>query len=236
MFKIIKPFENKMSRRQTVIGLVYLPIHAVLLSLLLPKVFESLGVENMDIMNMVYYGIGVLVCFVCFWSFLREGYDGLLDKLGFCLVSFMMALGLDYLLSYAVSMILAGFSSAEASADVDLSEIAIVSSGVIRAAGIFMVPIVEEVLFRGVVFGSLHKKGRLMAYAVTIALFAVAHTWQYVAASGDWGYWVYALQYIPFGIAACWLYERTNTIWLPIGFHMMINAMSFAVENMLANM
>ena len=236
MFKIIHPFENKMSRRETVLGLIYLPIHVILLPLLLPKVFESLGLSGTETMNLVYYGIGVVFCFVCLWAFLRGGYDGLLDKLGFCVVSFLMALGLDYILSYAVSLLLMDYSAAEAAAEVDLEEIAIVSSGVIRAAGIFMVPIVDQALFQGVIFGSLHKKGRLVAYVTTIVLFAAAHTWQYVATSGDWGYWVYALQYVPFSIAACWLYERTNTVWLPIGFHMMINAMSFAVENMLASM
>ena len=43
---------------------------------------------------------------------------------------------------------------------------------------VFLAPFVEEVLFRGLVFGNLRAKSRLVAYVVSCLLFALLHVWQ----------------------------------------------------------
>ena len=44
---------------------------------------------------------------------------------------------------------------------------------------VFVAPIVEEVLFRGVLFGSIRPKNRIIAYAVSMCLFSFYHIWKY---------------------------------------------------------
>jgi len=235
MRKLPFPFENTMTRRQTLIGLVYFPIHVFVLAFWLPGLLVKFGIEDQATMNLVYYGIGVALSFTAFWSFLRRGFDVLLDRLGHCILSFFMALGLDYVLSYAVGLLMLAIAGGEQNPnDMAISEIALQSGGMVRAVGIFMAPIVEEILFRGVIFGAVREKNRLAAYVITVAMFALYHVWQYALAYGDWGMMVYILQYIPVGIVLCWLFERSGSIWMPIGFHMMINAMSFTVERILS--
>lgn len=238
MLKQPFPFENRMSRRGLIAGLVYFPIHVFVLPVILPSLLINFGIEDEGLMNLVYYGLGILVVLCLFMDYLRGQYDGLLDRLGLCVLSFFMALGMDYLLSLAAnSLVLALTGGAvDNPNEAAISEIVLRSSGAMKAVGIFMAPIVEEVLFRGVVFGGLREKNRLAAYAVSMLMFALYHIWQFAAAAGDVSMLVYVIQYLPVGFVLCWLYERSNTVWLPIGFHMMINAMGFAAENILEEM
>ena len=55
-----------------------------------------------------------------------------------------------------------------------------------KAVSIFLVPIVEEMLFRGVVFGSIRPRSRLWAYVVSVAAFSVYHVWSFAAAAISW--------------------------------------------------
>lgn len=234
MFKQPFPFENRMSRGATMAGLVYFPIHVFLLPFILPKILMGAGLQDEGTINLIYYTISACVMLVIYFSFLREHYDVLLDRLGFCIISLFLALGLDYVLSYgANTLVFAIAGGGENPNDAAISEIVLQSSGAIRAAGIFLAPIVEELLFRGVVFGALREKNRGAAYAMSMLMFALYHVWPYAAVGGDWTLIVYVLQYLPVSFVLCWIYERCGSIWMPIGFHMLINAMSFAAQNIL---
>ena len=54
-----------------------------------------------------------------------------------------------------------------------------------------------------------------------VLLFAVYHVWGY--ALYDPMAWIFAVQYIPVGFLLCRVYERTDSIWGSILFHMLIN-------------
>lgn len=89
-------------------------------------------------------------------------------------------------------------------------------------ATVVFVPFAEELLFRGVIFRSLHKKNRILAYAVSMLVFAIIH----VAGYRDAGAAVLILsffQYLPAGFALAFAYEKADTIWAPILIHATIN-------------
>ena len=46
-------------------------------------------------------------------------------------------------------------------------------------------PLIEETFFRGVVFGSIRKHHRTLAYVVTTILFCTLHIWQPLAGTGN---------------------------------------------------
>ena len=77
---------------------------------------------------------------------------------------------------------------------------------------------------------------RMLVFSLSVLIFSVYNVWQYVAVTGDLKLMVYVLQYIPVSIVLAWAYERSGTLWVPIGFHMMINSMTFAAEKLLAEM
>lgn len=91
---------------------------------------------------------------------------------------------------------------------------------------VFLAPFVEEVLYRGLVFGNLRAKSRAVAYLVSCALFALAHVWQFAVSGGDVTYFWLMVQYLVPGAVLAWSYERSGTLWTSIALHAVANALS----------
>lgn len=91
---------------------------------------------------------------------------------------------------------------------------------------IFLAPFVEEVLFRGLVFGNLRRRSRLTGYAVSCALFALLHVWQFALVNQDITYFLLMVQYLVPGIVLAWCYEHSGTLWTSIALHAAANALS----------
>ena len=91
---------------------------------------------------------------------------------------------------------------------------------------LLLAPFVEEVLFRGLVFGNLRAKSRAVGYLVSCALFALAHVWQFAVGGGDVTYFWLMVQYLVPGAVLAWVYERTGTLWTSIALHAVTNALS----------
>lgn len=231
-------FENLMSRGQLIAGWCYLPLHYLVLPFLLSvlALYSPDKLTEADI-NLVYYLLGIAFVLVCMWGYLRRSFDVLLDRLVHCLLTILMAFGLYYILAYAVMLLFSLLVPGAANPnDQQVMDLAQVDYGAMKSIAIFLAPIVEEVLFRGVVFGTLRTRSRVLAYVFSILLFSVYHVWQYVAVYGDWFYFLYALQYVPVSFVLAWCYERSGSIWTPIFFHMLFNAMSFYLLNLMQSM
>ena len=227
------PFENRMTRTQSVLGWIYLLLHVAAIPWLL-GLYQTYSPDRMTdgTLNLIYYGVGVVFCLTVMYSFLRGGFDVLADAPVRCVAAMLMALLIDYALSGAAALVMMLFeTAAENPNNGQILTLAETEGGTVKAVTIFLVPIVEEVLFRGAVFGSIRGRSRVWAYVVSAALFSVYHVWPYIAA--DAGNLLYIVQYLPISIVLAWVYERSGTIWTSIFFHMGINAMSFYVLNTL---
>ena len=84
----------------------------------------------------------------------------------------------------------------------------------------------EETLFRGLVFGGLREKSRPLAYAVSCALFALLHVWQFALANRDPAYFLLMVQYLIPGLVLAWAYDHGGTLWASIGLHAGVNALA----------
>ncbi|MCI9331719.1 MAG: CPBP family intramembrane metalloprotease [Oscillibacter sp.] len=91
---------------------------------------------------------------------------------------------------------------------------------------VFLAPFVEETLFRGLVFGGLKERSRLLAYAVSCALFALVHVWQFAVADRDPAYFLLMVQYLIPGLTLAWAYDHSGTLWASIALHAGVNALS----------
>jgi membrane protease YdiL (CAAX protease family) len=91
---------------------------------------------------------------------------------------------------------------------------------------ILLAPFVEEVLFRGLVFGGLKGKSRVLAYLVSCLLFALMHVWQYALGSQDLTYLVLMVQYLVPGLVLAWAFDHSGTLWASVGLHAAANALS----------
>lgn len=91
-------------------------------------------------------------------------------------------------------------------------------------SALFLVPPVEETLFRGLIFGNLRERSRILAYLVSALVFAAAHVWRYIGPVGWHGTVLAALRYLPAGIALGWCFEKAGTVWASIAAHALLNA------------
>lgn len=225
------PFENQMTRTQTILGGIYLLLHVAVLPALL-NLYAGATPDPVPetTLNLIYYLIGIAFCLTVMFSYLRRSFDRLADNLRLCVLTIVMALLMDYALSGVATLALLLLDSVmENPNNAAVMDLAGQDSGTVKAIAIFLAPIVEEVLFRGVLFGAIRTRSRLWAYIVSAAAFSLYHIWSYAAASGDMTLLLYALEYLPVSVVLAWAYERSGCIWTNIFFHMGFNALSFYV-------
>ena len=86
---------------------------------------------------------------------------------------------------------------------------------------IVMAPLSEEFFFRGFVFAGL-RRGMPWVVAAVISS-AVWGLFHYTGPDS----WAVCLQLAIFGMFLSWLYQRTGSIWPPIGIHAFNNALAF---------
>ncbi len=229
-------FQNQMSRLETVLLLLYLPIHAFLMPTILGFVFQKAGITySMMQLNVCYYALSTVIVFLLSHRFLRRSFDVLCDRLWGVLFTVVIAYFLQQALMYLVAIIELPLGiNGDNQNNEAVQDMLQYGFGTMFGTVVFLAPITEEVLFRGAIFGTLRKRNRLAAYAVTILLFGLLHVWQFVTPGNDWKYLIHIIDYIPATWALCWVYERTGTIWGPIALHMLVNAISVTALRSLA--
>lgn len=221
-------FNDCMTPTQRRLGTVYFPMHYFILPILIGMLGTYIQTPISDVTaNMIYYAIGFIFCVTAMFSFLRKGFDTLLDNFLPSLVSMAMGYIFYYILSYGISALMIYILSNQPVVnpnDQTVTELMQTGSAKsVIALSVLIAPIVEEVLFRGVLFGGIRKRSRNAAYIVSILLFAFYHVWQYLIAYKDPTVLLYMLQYIPAGYVLAMCYEQVNSIWVPIFLHMLLN-------------
>ena len=102
-------------------------------------------------------------------------------------------------------------------------------NGLIAFGTVFLVPIAEESLYRGLLFCGFHRKSRIVAYILSTVVFALIHVSGYIGEVSPSFFALSLLQYLPAGVCLAWAYEKTDTIWTPILMHMTINLLSISL-------
>ena len=229
-------FRSRMSKAQSILGWCYLPVHIFVIPFL-AGLLAYFSPESMDetAVNVVYYAIGLAFTLFVMGSWLRRDFDTLLDNWGRCLLCMLFAYAVYWALSFVTAALLLWSEGDVLNPNNEaIMELSDGGYGPLRGLAIFIAPLVEETLFRGVVFGTLRRRGwRVPAYVISIVLFSIYHIWQYVLVYADPSLFIYALQYIPVSAALAWLYDRSGTIWSSIFFHMLINLVAFQVLSLL---
>ena len=219
---------NELTKKERILLLAYFPVHLAVLPLLLGLLYKR-GVMNESLANFWIYVAGALYMFLALGRFLRREFDPFCDNILRCALqiggSYLAVLAFNSLFAVLVMLVTGEFTVGNPNNEtiIDLAE---ESPGAIRAMGIFLAPIVEELLFRAGLFGTIRKKSRALAYIVSILAFSVYHVWTYIITEPR--NTVYLIQYVPVSWLLARCYEKSRTIWTPIFLHMLINAVSMA--------
>lgn len=223
--------DNRLTRAQAVLGWCWLPMHLFVVPLLVSMiaVYAPVGLDGADV-NLICYAVDFAFVLAVMGPWLRRNFYVLLDSPGRCVLCLLTALAVDYEVSLLVQIILLLLEqSIENPNNAQVAEYASYNYGAMKAAAVYLAPVVEETLFRGVVFGTIRRKNRVAAYAVSMLLFGLYHVWQYALLYADPWQLVYMAQYLPAAFVLSWQYERSGSIWTSIAFHMLLNALSLFV-------
>lgn len=224
-------FTPDCSKSETILGFVYLLLHMFAFPLLLPVIQLYVFPELDEITaNAAYYGIGLFISLTVFQKLLRREFDHFMDRPFHCLRGFFVGYFLWYTLSFLLTGLMMAFgldATTPNNQAVDL--LAGQNYNITMVISVIAAPILEEVLFRGVLFQSIRRKSRLMAYLASLLLFGLYHVWQFALVYQDPTYLLYIVQYIPITFALTWCYEYSGSLWTAIFFHASNNFLAMSL-------
>ena len=222
-----------LSTAEQVAGFCYLPFYVVLLGWGIQWLSELLGLGLTELqVNVTFFVINCVMIWVIFHNFLIRSFRAIRfwELVQALILGFCLYYAGNLLFGWIVSLLDLTITSFN-----DETILGLISQNkwVMVICSVLLAPIVEETLVRGLLFGVLRRRSRMLAYAVTIVFFAVMHVWQYLLVYDFKAVLLAALQYIPASIALGWTYEKSNTVWAPIFLHMTINAISMGIISIL---
>lgn len=216
--------------REKLAGWIYLPIYLLILAMLLSIVFMLLGwnVQSEEAqlhMNAVYGAINFLVLAVLFRRYLIKSarqarlFPGRFFASVF--IGFAIYYGATTLVILLSEFIAPGLENVN---DANIKAMSAFGVGEMAIYAILLAPLAEECLFRGLIFTSLRKYNRFLAYLVSMCAFSLIHVVGYVGSYSIGTLALCFLQYLPAGFALSWTLEYSGSIWGSIGVHMLANA------------
>jgi len=215
----------RMSRGELIFGWIYVPLYLFGIAWLL---YTGAALLHKDVsdsaMNLIYCYINFFAIAIGFRRFLGES----LKKLQVLLLirNVLVAFGIFYLCSLLMSVLAGLLPEYSNPADETTTELLRGELSQMSVCAIFLAPLVEEVLMRGLIFAPLARKNRILGYTVSVLAFSALHLWGYVGSVSIQELLLALLDYVPAGIALGYAYERSGNIWTPIALHMLINALS----------
>lgn len=93
---------------------------------------------------------------------------------------------------------------------------------------VLLAPVAEELMYRGLIFGTLYERSKLLAYVLSTLLFAAVHIAGYISIYDPRTLLLCLLQYLPAGLCLGLAYAKTGSILTPILAHIAINQVAIS--------
>ena len=217
-----------MSRPEKILGWLYMAFSLLALPGLLNWVNGQLA-EPVDesTLNFVYYLTNYLFIICIFRRFLRASLVAAWRDIW----NFIQAVVLGYVAYWAatkamgffMSYLLPGFSNVN---DAAISAMAGSHYTLMLIGVVFLVPLAEEMLYRGLIFRNIWQSSKVAAYLLSMAAFAAVHVLGYIGSEDITTLLVCFLQYLPAGLCLAWTYTKADNIFAPVLVHAIVNAIA----------
>lgn len=173
--------------------------------------------------NVVYYGILFALAALAFWSFLKKDLSGMMDWLPENLTGVLVGVALGGGLRLGLEFLPWPVRDP---VPMQYAEQFRISPGPTLALILLLIPLVEEVVYRGYIYGHLREYSRPVAMTISIVLYAVSRVWRYALDLGDPRYLLLAILYLPMSAALTACYESGGSVWGCTILHAGFNALS----------
>ena len=221
-----RPWRPQLTQAEMGRGWVFFALYVLLFPWVMGWVQRSFhGELPVAEANVVYYLLSATLVFLVFWTFLKHGFHLLLDWLPENLFAFGTGLAGWAVLSFLAWLIPLPVENPNLLSYPEQYALAPLATVVIL---VVLMPVVEEPLFRGLLFGTSRRYSRILGYLLSTLVYALYCLWQFVYAYGtvDFRYLLLMVEYLPMSLALTWCYDNGGSIWSPIALHMVINAVT----------
>ena len=221
-----------MTSGEKIAGTILFAVYLVVLPFVTDPLFRFIGrlldtTVSATVQSIVYYYVLFAVTLIVFHKFIARTSRNFADNLGVACRNMLLGLialyGLNELVYRLSSLVISNRTNLN---DTTISAQIQDAPRVTLLIIVFLAPFIEGVLFRGLVFGNLKSKSRVVAYLVSCLLFALLHVWQFAVVQQDITYFLLMVQYLVPGAVLAWAYESSGTLWTSIGLHAVANALS----------
>ena len=221
-----------MTSGEKIAGTILFAVYLVVLPFVTDPLFRFVGrlldtTISATVQSVIYYYVLFAVTLIVFHKFVARTSRNFADNLGVACRNMLLGLialyGLNELVYRLSSLVISNRTNLN---DTTISAQIQDAPRVTLLIIVFLAPFIEEVLFRGLVFGNLKRKSRVVAYLVSCLLFALLHVWQFAVVQQDITYFLLMVQYLVPGAVLAWAYESSGTLWTSIGLHAVANALS----------
>lgn len=223
----MKPLHITMTRKEQLWGLLYLFLSVLLLPLLIPYCVDLLFPgSSAAATNFIYFLVNFLSSVGIFHRFLIKTVEHL--RASWKKVVLFAAIGLGAY--FAMSTLLASvylrffpeFSNVN---DENILLLAKENFALMAIGSVILVPVAEECLYRGVVFGAIFQKSPMIGYMLSTLVFSLIHVLRYIGAVDMQILLLCIVQYLPAGLCLSWAYQKADNLFAPILIHAVINAL-----------
>jgi len=175
-------------------------------------------------LNLVFFFLNFVVAVIIFRRFIRSTLRLVTKRILVILISVVAGFFAYYTLTTFVSIAIVTIEPAFFNVNnANLSTISQKYYALTAICTVVLVPITEELLHRGAIFGGLYRRSRAAAYLVSTFVFALVHITGYIGYFGPKTLLLCFMQYLPAGLCLAAAYDLTGCILTPILIHAVIN-------------
>ncbi len=214
-----------MTRTEMLLGLAYIPVQLLVLPFILTQGNLLLNSPLSAVqLNFILFCLDFICITVIFRRFLLDSLKHGLSMpwrlLRFAALGLLLYWVGSFIVNFIIVAIRPDFSNVN---DASISQLTKQNYNLMAISTVFLVPVTEETLYRGMIFGKLYQRSRIGGYVLSTLLFAALHVIGYIGLYEPVHLLLCFLQYIPAGLCLAWAYVMADTIWAPILMHITIN-------------
>lgn len=220
-----RSWKSEMTASERSRGLVFLLLYLLVfprVSAWLQRLWLGDGEVLVAEVNVLYYAVLFTLSLFIFWDFLKKDFLGLLNWLPENLVG--VAVGLLMAGGLHAVLTLVPFPVADP-ISLQYAQEFRAAPAPILALILLLIPVVEETVYRGLIYGSLRGYSRPLAFAFSAAFYALGLVWRYALDFSDPRYLLLAILYLPMSVALTWCYDRGGSVWACVVLHGGLNGM-----------
>lgn len=219
-------YATKPNRKETLLGMIYLIINLFVLPGLISTIHELMGSPlRAGQLNFLFFFINFTFVTLIFRKYLLSSLRDALKTpsltIWYAVLGYMGNLVLGEIVTIFCLRIYPGFHNVN---DSSIAAILQEDFAPMAFGTIVLVPLVEETLYRGLIFRKLYDKKPLVAYLLSTIFFAAIHVTGYIGQYEPLHLFACFLQYLPAGYCLAFAYRSSGTIVSPILMHMAVNA------------